>query len=105
MTILYLFIVDDPPSPPPNEEGEGSRYPKRNITRKRYDEIEIPNEDEYICKYTVQTTCGKYTNMDNFMVSIITKQTCDFSRFLSRKQSLLMVCGLIPKPSERDQDE
>ena len=64
-----MFIVDDPSAPPPpNEESEGSRYPKRNIPRKRYDEMELPDEDEYICKYTVQTTCGKYTNMDNFFV-------------------------------------
>ena len=49
-----MFIVDDPPAPPPNEESEGSRYPKRNIPRKKYDEIELPDEDEYICKYTLQ---------------------------------------------------
>ena len=55
LCITFLFIVDDPPAPPPNEESEGSRYPKRNIPRKRYDEIELPDEDEYICKYRLHT--------------------------------------------------
>ena len=42
----YIFIVDDSPS-------GNSRYPKRNVPRKRYMEIEAPDDDEYICKYQI----------------------------------------------------
>ena len=48
---------------------------------------------------------GKEEYIITHMVSNITKHIWNLSRYLRRKQSLLIVCGLIPRPSESDPKE
>ena len=38
------------------EEGK-RRYPRRNIVRRNYMEMEVPDDDHYICEYFQQGTC------------------------------------------------
>ena len=64
---MTIIIVDVSPS-------SETRYPRRNIPRRRYDEMEVPDEDDYIRKFklsniqidNISAYCLPYNDMLKF---------------------------------------